>query len=94
MTTLSPSYPSTKDWSCLTSSGHWRADIDHVLLMQRRRTVEDELNMRSVYEEGDLISVRCNKDFLYQFVQVKNMALKSSQVQFKAVLRQTVFNRF
>lgn len=25
---------------------------------QRRRTAEDELNMRSVFEEGDLISVR------------------------------------
>ena len=25
--------------------------------MQRRRTAEDELNMRTVYAEGDLISV-------------------------------------
>ena len=26
--------------------------------MQRRRTAEDEINMRTIFQEGDLISVR------------------------------------
>ena len=40
------------------------ADIAHCYLpaMQRRRTAEDELNMREVYTEGDLISVSPNSD--------------------------------
>ncbi len=49
----------------------WRIDLQsrqeaHLLLsavslpggVQRRRTQEDELNMRSVFKEGDLVSVR------------------------------------
>lgn len=48
----------------------WRIDLQsrqeaHLLLsavslpggVQRRRTQEDELNMRSVFKEGDLVSV-------------------------------------
>lgn len=29
-----------------------------LFMLQRRRTAEDEINMRSIFEEGDLISVR------------------------------------
>lgn len=49
----------------------WRIDLQsqeeaHLMLsavslpggVQRRRTAEDELNMRSVFKEGDLVSVR------------------------------------
>jgi exosome complex component RRP4 len=57
---------------CLQVSGkRWRIDLQsrqeaHLLLSavnlpgstQRRRTAEDELNMRSVLKEGDLLSVR------------------------------------
>ena len=28
------------------------------MIMQRRRTAEDEINMRTIFKEGDLISVR------------------------------------
>ena len=40
--------PSSYASKCLPLSFAW---------LQRRRTVEDELNMRGVYQEGDLISV-------------------------------------
>lgn len=42
----------THDW--ITRAG---SSQDSLSAVQRRRTAEDELNMRAVYTEGDLISV-------------------------------------
>lgn len=62
-----PSVP----WGTQVAGKRWRVDLgskgEAVLLLsavnlpggvQRRRTAEDELNMRAVFQEGDVISVR------------------------------------
>ena len=56
---------------CLVSRQHLASlrysAIDYMLLvlLQRRRTAEDEVNMRSIFEEGDLISVSAASQHLH-----------------------------
>ena len=56
--------------------------------VQRRRTAEDELNMREVYTEGDLISVSLSKPHIRcHFMQISAAAaLQSQEVQAYTVI--------
>lgn len=48
--------------------------------MQRRRTAEDELNMRKVFREGDLISVSAAADTTPRVVQCSVVQLSAYTV--------------
>lgn len=51
-----------------------------IYCVQRRRTAEDELNMRSLYSEGDLISAEVQAFFADGAVALHTRSLKYGKV--------------
>ena len=49
--------------------------------MQRRRTIEDELNMRSVFSEGDLITAEVQSLFADHSVALHTRSAKYGKVR-------------
>lgn len=52
-----------------------------VIIMQRRRTAEDELNMRQLYQEGDLISAEVQSFYADGAVALHTRSLKYGKVR-------------
>ena len=72
-----------------TAARHTATRHSHIFRVQRRRTAEDELNMRTVYTEGDLISVSAFEPILalccQQALQHHSMSVNLSCTSSRAI---------
>ena len=61
----------------------------YFVALQRRRTAEDELNMREVYTENDLISVSLSRPYIKCMQAYAAVALPSQEVQTYTVIERS-----